>query len=140
MSSEDNEKLYKKLMFPKFSRKLMLNKPDSVTEFADAELITEPDGERFDMIFDFVFSIAEMLKRIHEVDGNGMLNKNGYLYFAYPKKGNKKYDTYIHRDDILPALAVDDADGIVPGTELKFSKMCALNDTFTIIGLKNIQK
>ena len=64
-----------------------------------------------------------------------LINPNGYLYFAYPKKGNKQYTEYIGRDDFFTSVNMD-KDGFVNGSKLKFNKMVAFNDTFTCIGLK----
>lgn len=129
------EKLEKKLMIKKFSKILINNMPDDVTEFDGLEHDRISEGS-YDMILNFVFDLDEMEKSVHEAANRKMFNKGGYLYFAYPKKGNKKYSSYIGRDDIFPRLKVNEEDGFVEGTALKFSLMVALNDTFTIVGLK----
>ncbi|MGM8213209.1 YdeI/OmpD-associated family protein, partial [Virgibacillus sp. W0430] len=63
----------------------------------------------------------------------------GYLFFAYPKKGNKRYDTHIHRDAIFPALKVDE-DGYVLNSDIKFSRMVRMDDVYTVVGLKREKK
>lgn len=78
-----------------------------------------------------------MKETIENVWHKGALNEGGYLYLAYPKKGNKAYAESIHRDAIFPALQVDDATGLVPGTGLKFNRMVQLDEVFTVIGLKH---
>jgi len=90
----------------------------------------------YDMVLNFVFDLDEMEKAVHEAAKSKLFNKGGYFYLAYPKKGNKRYSSYIGRDDIFPRLKVNDEDGFVEGTQLKFSLMVALNDTFTIVGMK----
>src|SRR5690606_25208760 len=60
-------------------------------------------------------------------------------FFAYPKKGNKRYDTFIHRDEIFPKLNVDE-DGYVDGSDLKFSRMVSMDEVFTVVGLKREKK
>ena len=65
------------------------------------------------------------------------LNPEGYLYIAYPKIGNKTYDTSVHRDAIFPSLGVDDGNGYVGDSTLKFARMVKLDDTFTLVGMKN---
>ncbi len=129
------EKLEKKLMIKKFSKILIKNMPDDVTEF-DGLKYDKASAGSYDMVLNFVFDLDEMEKEVHEISSKKLLNEDGYLYFAYPKKGNKKYSTFIGRDDIFPRLKVNDEDGFVEGTPLKFSLMVALNDTFTIVGMK----
>lgn len=70
---------------------------------------------------------------------NNYLAPKGYLFFAYPKKGNKRYDTYIHRDEIFPALNVND-EGYVGNSDLKFSRMVSMDEVFTVVGLKREKK
>ncbi len=132
--------LSKKLMLYKFPKRLMLNKPESVTALEDASFHTEYDGKPYDVIFDFAFTLVDMKKRIHEVHDRRMLNNDGYLYIAYPKKGNKTYPQHIHRDEVLPYLEVDEVTGFTGDTNLKFTKQLALNDVFTIGGLRYYEK
>lgn len=68
------------------------------------------------------------------IEGN-YLNKDGYLYLAYPKKGNKVYSTFIHRDELLSGLGAGE-DGYVGTSNIKFARMVGLDDVFTVIGLK----
>ncbi len=129
------EKLEKKLMIKKFSKILIKNMPDDVTEF-DGLKYDKASAGSYDMVLNFVFDLDEMEKAVHEAAKSKLFNKGGYFYLAYPKKGNKRYSSYIGRDDIFPRLKVNDEDGFVEGTQLKFSLMVALNDTFTIVGMK----
>ena len=66
------------------------------------------------------------------------LTPNGVLYVLYPKKGNKVYDQWIHRDAIFPSLDVDEETGFVGDTRMKFNKMFAFDDVFTCIGIKYV--
>ena len=68
------------------------------------------------------------------------LVENGLLYVAYPKKGNKIYPTFVHRDEIFPTLQVNEADGYIKGSTLKFNRMVSLDETFTVVGMKNVLK
>jgi hypothetical protein len=68
-----------------------------------------------------------------------LLEDNGYLYFAYPKKNNKVYREYIDRDSFISALPSDE-DGYVLNSNIKFARMVSLNDVFTIVGLKSTPK
>lgn len=67
------------------------------------------------------------------------MQEKGYLFFAYPKKGNKRYDTFIHRDEIFPAMNVGE-DGYVGDSDVKFSRMVGMDDVFTVVGLKREKK
>ena len=133
-----NAAVHKKLRFEKFPRKLALNRPKNVTELDGADFDTRADGV-YDMVFAFVFSLDEMENVIRGTASGGLVNEGGCLYLAYPKKGNGEYREHINRDDIFPRLHVDEADGFVPGTPFKFNKMAALNETFTVVGLRCVQ-
>jgi hypothetical protein len=127
--------LHKKLMFDKFPKKLIQNKPAALPELEGIRFDTKAAGV-YDLVLAFVFSLGEMEGAIRAADAGRLLAEGAYLYLAYPKRGNKEYRESIHRDEIFPALGVDEADGFVEGTSLKFSKMAALNETFTIVGLR----
>ncbi|WP_066633110.1 YdeI/OmpD-associated family protein [Desulfolucanica intricata] len=131
--------LAKKLMLNKFSKILLQNKPEGITEFEGLNCDTTPSG-RYDLVFAFVFNLDEMKNVILQTNKDGLLNDGGYLYLAYPKKGNKAYPEYIDRDSIFPHLGVNEDDGLVNGTTLKFSKMLSFNDVFTVVGLKRLVK
>ncbi|MDE5416022.1 YdeI/OmpD-associated family protein [Alkalihalobacterium chitinilyticum] len=88
-----------------------------------------------DAIFIFIETMDEMVNYTRKVINDGQLQEKGYLFFAYPKKGNKRYTTYIHRDEIFPAMKVDE-DGYVENSEVKFSRMVSMDDVFTVVGLK----
>jgi len=64
---------------------------------------------------------------------------NGYLFFAYPKKGNTRYKTFVHRDEIFPAMKVGE-DGYIADSDMKFSRMVSMDDVFTVVGLKREKK
>ncbi len=48
--------------------------------------------------------MAEFKAVVMSVIQQQLLNKNGVLFVAYPKKGNKVYQTFVHRDEIFPTL------------------------------------
>lgn len=77
-------------------------------------------------------SLKEFVNRVIEQQH---LRKNGYLFAAYPKKGNKVYATFIHRDDLLAGLGSDE-DGYVGTSHIKFARMVGLDDVFTVVGFK----
>ncbi|WP_407270463.1 YdeI/OmpD-associated family protein [Radiobacillus sp. PE A8.2] len=92
-----------------------------------------------DAIFIFVETVQDMVNHTQNIINQQQLLEKGYLFFAYPKKGNKRYDTFIHRDDIFPAMKVDE-DGYVLDSDIKFSRMVSMDDAFTVIGLKHEKK
>lgn len=42
----------------------------------------------------------------------------------------------MHRDEIFPALGVSEEDGYIGKSDYKFNQMVALDETFTIVGIK----
>ena len=62
-----------------------------------------------------------------------------FLYFAYPKKGNKQYQTFIGRDDFFQAVTLDN-DGFIMGSPIKFNIKAAFDNVFTVIDLKHETK
>lgn len=129
-----------KLQLTKYEKKIILQRP-SAEYFSDLSFEETALLDRsVDLILAFITNIEEFKQLVDEVKQKNSLNENGLLYVAYPKKGNKKYDTYIHRDEIFPALKVDEDDGYIEGSSLKFNRMVSLDDTFTIVGIKNAPK
>lgn len=128
-----------KLNLTKYPKKVILNKPESsyLAELTDAKtsLPTEP----VDLIFAFVETIEQFQQLVANVLENNGLAPEGLLYIAYPKKGNKKYATYVHRDEIFPTLKVGE-DGFIEGTTFKFNRMVSLDEIFTVVGIKNSNK
>ncbi|WP_163652248.1 YdeI/OmpD-associated family protein [Listeria sp. PSOL-1] len=128
--------IIEKLDLTKYPKKAILNLPKHVTEL---DSLTSTDFElkqkQYELIFAFVFNLSEMKQIILQVINEERLAKAGYLFLAYPKKGNKEYSEYIHRDEILSGLEADEA-GYIPNSHLKFSRMVSFNETFTVIGLK----
>jgi hypothetical protein len=138
-SVASNERsVLEKLNIKKYPKKLVLEKPDGVSELDSIDYDEKPVQKQYDCIFAFVTSLKAMEKHIHTVAKKSLLINNGYLFFVYPKMGNKAGLPHIHRDSIMPYLNIDDSDGIVPGTNLKFSRMVSFNETYTLIGLKMI--
>lgn len=119
---------------------MILNRP-SAEYFSDLSFEeTAWSDQKVDLILAFVKDIEEFKQLVGHVKEKNALNEEGLLYVAYPKKGNKKYDTYIHRDEIFPALRVNEDDGYIEGTSLKFNRMVSLDEVFTIVGIKNAVK
>ncbi|KAB2332073.1 YdeI/OmpD-associated family protein [Cytobacillus depressus] len=128
--------IVEKLNLTKYKKTAVLQMPkggdylQELTEY-DTDLTNSP----YDLIFAFVLDMESLKGLVDKVIEKNYLNKNGYLFLAYPKKGNKVYPTYIHRDHLLGGLG-EDEDGYVGGSNLKFARMVGLDDVFTVVGLK----
>ena len=82
-------------------------------------------------------SLSQLYNQTHEIIQQQLLSINGRLLIAYPKKGNKLNKPFLHRDDLFPTLNVDQ-DGYVQRTDYKFNQMVALDEHYTIVGLKYV--
>ncbi|MDQ0268478.1 YdeI/OmpD-associated family protein [Cytobacillus purgationiresistens] len=126
-----------KLNLNKYTNMVIINQP------SDYEVFTEQItsfSEDHDAIFFFVETIDEMVDQTNFILNNEqLLIEKGYLFFAYPKKGNTRYDTFIHRDELFPAMQVGE-DGYVGGSDIKFARMVSMDDVFTVVGLKREKK
>ncbi|WP_414050286.1 YdeI/OmpD-associated family protein [Macrococcus animalis] len=90
-----------------------------------------------DIIFAFVEDVDGFINIVQSCLNVNGLNNAGYLFVAYPKKGNKKYKKFVHRDEIFPALKVME-DGYIEGTDYKFNRMVAMDEVFTVVGIKHL--
>lgn len=127
-----------KLKIESYTNRLFLNVPDTVMDLKGISADHKVQQSQYDCIFSFVFSLEEFEKSIDAVIEQNLLSENGYLYLVYPKKGNKQYDAFIHRDSIL-TLPMDE-DGYFKESLLKFSRMVSFNDVFTVCGLKYLKR
>lgn len=125
-----------KLNLSKYSNMAVMNQPNDYALFAEQAIKLSKDH---DAIFIFVETLDEMVKHTQLIINKQLLLEKGYLFFAYPKKGNTRYDTFIHRDEIFPAMKVGE-DGYVGNSDIKFARMVSMDDVFTIIGLKHEKK
>lgn len=121
-----------KLNLDKYTNMAVLHQPDDYDIFDGYKMTLSGDH---DAIFVFVETIDDMVKHTRRIIKEQQLNEKGYLFFAYPKKGNKKYETFVHRDEIFPALKVDE-DGYVENSDVKFARMVSMDEVFTVVGLK----
>ncbi|MFJ7952546.1 YdeI/OmpD-associated family protein [Lysinibacillus sp. NPDC096418] len=132
--------IVQKLNLNKFEKAAVLHLPPGTDYLAELhEYDTEFTDGPYDLIFAFVLDMDSLKVLVKEVIDNNYLNKNGYIFLAYPKKGNKVYPTFIHRDDLLKGLGADEA-GYVGTSTIKFARMVGLDDTFTVVGLKEDSK
>ncbi len=135
------DELIKKLHLSKYTDIALYNNSPHSQELS---LITSQDyladlTHPFDVIFAHTFSLDEMKKVLLTFWEEESIRPNGIAYLIYPKLNNPYYPG-IHRDDIFPALKIDDGLSIMPSTHYKFNKMVSLNDVFTIIGLKHLNE
>lgn len=133
------EELIKKLHLSKFKDIALYNNSPHSQELS---LITSQDyladlTQDFDVIFVHTFTLDEMKEMLLTLWEQSTIRPGGIAYLVYPKLNNPEYPG-IHRDDIFPALEVDDGLGLMPNTHYKFNKMVSLNEIFTIIGLKHL--
>ena len=134
-----SDSLTKRLGLGKFQKRAVLGKARALADdFAEQEAYdTDLDSGKYDLIFSYILTLEELNERVWDTINHERLNPEGYLYIAYPKIGNKSYDTSVHRDAIFPKLGVDDGNGYVGDSTLKFARMVKLDDTFTLVGMKN---
>ncbi|WP_058300713.1 YdeI/OmpD-associated family protein [Gorillibacterium timonense] len=128
--------IVEKLNLHKFKKAAVLNKPESEDAFAElSPYDTELTTDSYDLIFAFVLDMESLQDLVRKVIEHDSLMKGGYLFAAYPKKGNKVYPTYIHRDQLFEGLGADE-DGYIGTSSLKFARMVGYDDVFTVVGLK----
>jgi len=128
--------IVEKLNLHKYNQVAILEQPEGTnyfTELTDYD-ITLKDGA-YDLIFAFVLDMYSLKELVDRVIADQKLNIDGYLFVAYPKKGNKVYPTFIHRDDLFAGIG-SDADGYIGTSDIKFTRMVGLDDVFTVVGLK----
>lgn len=133
--------IVEKLKLQKYKEVALLQVPEGSAYFEelpeyDTELV---HSKSYDLIFAFVLDMESLQSAVHEIIEKDVLNKKGYIYLAYPKKGNKVYPTFIHRDDLLAGLNADEV-GYIKESTIKFARMVALDDIFTVVGLKEDSK
>jgi hypothetical protein len=128
--------IMEKLNFSKYPTKLIMNKPVDFADFNDIEFDRAIAKEKYSMIFIFIFNLEDFSEYTQLIIEKQLLTDKGYVFFAYPKKNNPKYEEYIERDRFFSQMPVDE-EGYVLKSTLKFSKMVSLNEVFTVIGLKS---
>lgn len=129
--------IVEKLNLQKYNQKAVLNQPEGTDYFTGMTGydIALGDHAGYDLIFAFVLDMKSLKDLVDQVIEHGHLNSNGYLFAAYPKKGNKVYPTFIHRDDLFAGIGSDES-GYIGTSSIKFAQMVGLDDVFTVVGLK----
>lgn len=132
--------IVEKLKLQKYKKIALLNVPEGANYFEElTDYDTQLSSSSYDLIFAFVLDMESLQKIVQTIIGKNYLDKKGYVFLAYPKKDNKVYPTYIHRDDLFEGLGADE-EGYVGNSTIKFSRMVALDDVFTVVGLKEDSK
>lgn len=131
--------IVEKLKLLKYEQVAVLNKPEGTDYLAELTGYDTSLKRKYDLIFAFVLDMASLKELVDRVIEHQHLKSNGYLFAAYPKKGNKVYPTFIHRDDLLSGLGSDE-NGYVGTSNIKFARMVGLDDVFTVVGLKEDAK
>lgn len=117
----------------KYEKAAVLNLPDYLTELHTYDI--ELSNSKYDLIFAFMLEMESLKATISKVIEENYLNKNGYIFLAYPKKGNNVYSTFIYRDDLMDGLGADEK-GCLGTSDIKFARMVGLDDVFRVVGLK----
>ncbi|MEK4240204.1 YdeI/OmpD-associated family protein [Paenibacillus sp. FSL H7-0714] len=131
--------IVEKLNLQKYNQVAILSKPEGSDYLAELTDYDTSLNGAYDLIFAFVLDMASLQELVNRVIEQQHLHKNGYLFVAYPKKGNKVYPTFIHRDDLLEGLGSDE-NGYIGTSNIKFARMVGLDDVFTVVGLKEDAK
>lgn len=131
--------IIEKLKLHMYKNCLLINVPENLHDFDQLTYDEEPKKESYDLIIVFVFSLEEFTEQLKKIAYSKMVEEGGYVYFAYPKKGNTVYDTYVERDEMYTDRHYD-ADGYVHNSDLKFSRMVSMNEVFTVVGMKQGRK
>ncbi|WP_226526995.1 YdeI/OmpD-associated family protein [Metabacillus niabensis] len=128
--------IVEKLNLSKYTNMAVINQPEDYSVFINypAEFSKNQDA-----LFIFVQTVNEMINHTHHIIEHNLLVEKGYVFFAYPKKGNNRYETFVHRDEIFPAMKVGE-DGYVGNSDIKFSRMVSMDEVFTVVGLKREKK
>lgn len=135
-----SKNIVEKLNLIKYKNVVVLNMPQGEDHLVGlVEYDTSLQKQAYDLIFAFVLDMTQLQQLVQQILATNKLAQGGYLYVAYPKKGNKVYETYIHRDDLFVGLGAGE-DGYIGESSVKFSRMVGMNDIFTVIGLKEDAK
>ncbi|MGM0838289.1 MAG: YdeI/OmpD-associated family protein [Bacillota bacterium] len=116
-----------------------MGSPEDVEDFAELAHDSSIQKDKYDLIFLFIYSMEEFADYIKLLVERELVMDNGYVFFAYPKKNNPKYEEYIERDRFIEEANMD-GEGYITGSILKFSRMVSLNEVFTVVGLKAAPK
>ncbi|PZG44081.1 YdeI/OmpD-associated family protein [Listeria ivanovii] len=136
----EEKTIVEKLQLAKYQEAVILDTPSDSDYFRNLSSYEKKmTTKKYNLIFKFVQNLNELVGFVHQIISEDKLLIDGYVFIAYPKKGNKKLDTYVHRDEIMPALKTDE-EGYINQSNLKFTRMVALDETYTVVGMKEASK
>ncbi|RCW76911.1 YdeI/OmpD-associated family protein [Saliterribacillus persicus] len=128
--------IVEKLKLDQYEKVVILNQPKNIDYFDSLEDVDDHfKGDNYNLVIGFVYTLDELVTQLDEVINKDVMIEAGYIYLAYPKKGNKKYDSFIHRDQLLPRLNANN-EGYIGESTIKFARMVSLDDTYTMVGFK----
>jgi len=131
--------IVEKLKLTKYEKVAVLGKPEHGEYLSELEGYDTNLSDKYDLIFAFIQNGDELRSLVNNIIEGDYLHKSGYVYIAYPKKGNRVYPTYIHRDELFTLIEANE-DGYVRESNIKYSRMVGLDDVFTVVGLKEDSK
>ncbi len=132
--------IVEKLKLDQYEKVVILNQPKKIDYFDSLEDVDDQFiGDNYNLVIGFVYTLDELVTKLDEVIDKDVMMEAGYIYLAYPKKGNKKYDSFIHRDQLLPRLNANN-EGYIGESTIKFARMVSLDDTYTMVGFKKDAK
>lgn len=76
-----------KLNLKKYRKMAILNQPKEINYFAELEEYDTELQDKYDAIFAFVLDMTAMRETVDKILQTDSLNKRGYIFLAYPKKG-----------------------------------------------------
>lgn len=92
------------------------------------------NADLYQAIFTFTHTLDEMKNEIFAAIDQ--LENDGLLFLCYPKIKNKLGLAGIHRDHIFPFLEVDEETGYVKNTLMRFNRMVAFDENYTLLAVK----
>jgi hypothetical protein len=132
--------IVEKLNLQNYKKAAILDQPEGTDYLAGLQAYDSALIETsYDLIVAFVYDMDGLKELVSKVINNHYLNPKGYLFIAYPKKGNKVYQKYIHRDELFEGLGANQ-EGYIGESSIKFARMVGLDDVFTVVGLKEEPK
>ncbi|PSL40097.1 bacteriocin resistance YdeI/OmpD-like protein [Planomicrobium soli] len=132
--------IVEKLNLHKYEKVAVLNLPEGADYLSQlSSFDTALNAAPYNLIISFVLDMESLKAQVTQIIESNSLSENGYLFVAYPKKGNKVYPTFIHRDELLAGLGAGE-EGYIGSSTIKFARMVGLDDVFTVVGLKEDSK